>query len=121
MMFTAAAVAETTINDGKTSAAPNLGDGTTAELGVAGTWTTKDTPIEQTKFVTLKKEITVYNPNETLIYGPEIKYTYTVASASGDELKKITDEETDHVSGLATTVTTLGADKIASGEPSIIG
>ena len=120
-MFTAAAVAETTINDGKTSAAPNLGDGSTAELGVAGTWTEKDKPIVQNKSVTLKKEITVYNPSETLIYGPEIKYTYTIASASGSELKDITDDTADHVSGLATTVTTLGADKIKSGNPSITG
>ena len=110
------------INNGNTSAAPNLGNGTNAEKGVAGTWTKKDTPIVQNqKSIILKKEITVYNPNESLIYGPEIKYTYTIAPAPDSDLKKVTDAETDHVSGLATTVTTLGASAITSGTPTVTG
>ena len=91
------------------------------EAGVAGTWTADDTPITQDKTVNIRKEITAFNPNEAYIYGPEIKYTYTIASASGDELVSITDEPGDHASNLATTATALGAAAITSGTPVITG
>lgn len=99
------------------------------ETGVAGTWTTDDTPITQEKTINLKKEITAFNPTESLIYGPEIQYTYAIAAASGNELVNITDEPGDHVSNLATTTTALagvttgltvtGAGS-ASGTPTIV-
>ncbi len=91
------------------------------ETGVAGMWTDDDTPITQDKTINIRKEITAFNPNETLIYGPEIKYTYTIASASGNELVSITDEPGDHASNLATTATALGAEAITSGTPVITG
>ena len=88
-----------------------------SETGVAGTWTKQDTPITLEKTVNLKKEITAYNPDETFIYGPEIVYTYAIASAAGSELVTITDDTADHKSGLATSVTALGATEITSGAP----
>ena len=77
-----------------------------AEDGVAGTWATADTPIVQAdKAVNIKKEIKVFNPTESLVYGPEIVYNYTVAAASGTELVTVTDEPGDHVANVATTAT----------------
>ena len=75
------------------------------EEGVAGTWTEKDTPITQDKTINIKKEITVFNPDETLIYGPAITYTYTIVPASETERVTITDSADDHNSALPTTVT----------------
>lgn len=81
-------------------------DGT--EVGVVGTWIDEDTPIVQAdKAINIKKEITAFNPTESLIYGPEIVYSYTVEAASGSELVDITDEPGDHVANVATTATAL--------------
>lgn len=111
---------------GTAFAVANLGG---TETGVAGTWTTADSPITQDKTIKIKKEITVFNPDEALIYGPEIQYTYTVAGATETELVTITDETTDHASGLATTTTALSGvvdslsvtgDGSASGTPKIV-
>ena len=77
------------------------------EVGVAGTWTAVDSPITQEKTINIKKEITVFNPTESFIYGPEIEYTYAIAAATGAELVDITDETSNHASGVATTTTAI--------------
>ncbi len=95
--------------------------GTSSNIGEAGTWTADDTPIPLDKSVIIRKEITAFNPDEGLIYGPEIVYTYGIASASDTELVTITDETGDHASGLQTTTTALGATAITSGTPTLTG
>lgn len=93
-----------------------------SETGVAGTWTAQDTPIQQDKTINILKEITAFNPDETYVYGPAIEYTYAIASASGAELVQITDETTNHASGVATVFpAALGAADITSGTPSLTG
>ncbi len=79
-----------------------------SEEGVAGNWDTADTTRLDAKSINIKKEITVYNPDESFVYGPAIEYTYEIAAATGSELVSITDDTTDHESGLATTVTANG-------------
>ena len=78
---------------------------TSGDTGVAGTWTTEDTPITQDKTINIRKEITAFNPDESLVHGPALTYTYTITPASGNELVTITDQTTNHNSGVATTVT----------------
>jgi len=82
-----------------------------------------DTPLTTiTKAVNIQKEITAYNPTAKYVYGPEISYSYTIASATGSELVQITDETTDHSSGVATVVASaLGDSDIQAGNPSLTG
>lgn len=66
-----------------------------------------DTPNVDSKKVNIIKEITVYNKDESYVYGPAITYTYTVVPAAGDELVKITDDTADHATGIAVETTVL--------------
>lgn len=66
-----------------------------------------DTPNVDNKKVNIIKEITVYNKDESYVYGPAITYTYTVVPASGTELVTITDDTADHATGTAVTTTAL--------------
>ena len=66
---------------------------------------TTDNPTAQDKAVNIKKELTVFNPDETFVYGPAFTYTYTVTP--GDADKAITDAASQHASGLATSTTTI--------------
>lgn len=72
--------------------------------GEAGGYTSPDTQTVDDKVVSIQKEITVFNPDEALIYGPAITYTYTVTP--GTEVS-VTDATTDHSSGTAVSTTTI--------------
>lgn len=71
---------------------------TDGEAGGSNTFA-KDNPTSQGKQINLKKELTVYNFNETTIYAPTISYNYAISAGSAD--KDITDATTDHASGVA--------------------
>jgi len=87
---------------------PDASDSTGLTDGAAGGYITADTPNLNTKVVNIQKEIKAFNPDETIIYGPAITYTYTVTPASGAELVKITDDATnDHANGVAVETTAL--------------
>ncbi len=72
--------------------------------GETGGFTEPDTPNVSDKTVSIQKEITVFNPDEALIYGPAITYTYTVTPGTA---VGVTDETSDHSSGIAASTTTL--------------
>lgn len=74
--------------------------------GVVGdTVFTQDTPTSQGKSINIKKELTVFNPDEAFVYGPAFTYTYTVTPGSGN--KDITDAASQHASGLSTSTKTI--------------
>ena len=73
--------------------------------GEVGGYTSPDTQNLDNKKINIEKDLIVYNPDEALIYGPAITYTYTVAA--GTSGVSITDATTDHASGLSTSTTTL--------------
>ncbi len=81
-------------------AAATLTDG---EVGGSSTFAT-DNPSSQDKSIILKKELTVYNVNETTINAPTISYTYAItAGAAG---VSVTDATTDHANNTEVTVQT---------------
>ena len=76
---------------------------TNGEVGGSSTFAT-DNPLSQDKSIILKKELTVYNVNETTINAPTISYTYAItAGAAG---VSVTDATTDHANDTAVTVQT---------------
>ena len=75
--------------------------------GEVGGFETADTPNLDNKAIKIAKEITVYNPDESFVYGPAITYTYSIAAADSAVLVKITDATSDHTSGIATSTTAL--------------
>jgi len=78
-----------------------------AELtgGEVGGYTTPDTPVSQSKKVKIAKEITAYNVDENEVNAPTITYTYSIAGDTNGYT--VTDETTDHDSGVAITKATL--------------
>lgn len=66
---------------------------------------TQDNPTSQGKVINLKKELTVFNPDETYVYGPDFRYTYTLRAGNGG--KSITDAASQHSSDVSTVTTTL--------------
>ena len=78
-----------------------------AELtgGEVGGYTTPDTPVSQSKKVKIAKEITAYNVDEDIVNAPTITYSYSIAGDTNGYT--VTDETTDHASGVAITKATL--------------
>lgn len=72
--------------------------------GEAGGYTEPDTQTVDDKVVSIQKEITVFNPDETLIYGPAVTYTYTVTPGAS---VSVTDDTSDHASGTAVSAETI--------------
>ena len=78
----------------------DLSDG---EAGGSATFA-KDNPTSQGKQINLKKELTVYNFDETSIYAPTISYSYAISAGNADQ--DITDAQTDHASNVAVSAKT---------------
>ena len=75
-------------------------DGDIGGDGIAGNWSSQDTPIVQSAgTVKLYKELTFYNPESVSVNAPSITYTYTVSS--GSEGREIFDSESNHATGAA--------------------
>ena len=72
--------------------------------GEIGGYTSPDTQNLDNKKIKIEKDLIIYNPDETLIYGPAITYTYTVAEGTAGV--SITDAPGDHNSNLSTSTTT---------------
>lgn len=71
-----------------------------AELtgGEVGGYAQADSPTVQNKTLILKKELTAYNLDETQIQAPTISYTYTIAPV--EPSFNVTDEASDHATGI---------------------
>jgi len=64
--------------------------GNGSEDGVIGEFTRADTPVAQSNYVILYKEITAFNAESTPVSAPTITYEYTIApgvAGSGENLK----------------------------------
>jgi len=78
------------------SAAPTGAALTDGEIG--GTTFPTDAPDVQVKSVILKKEITVYNLDEAKVLAPTITYGYAIEPGTAGV--NVTDEDTDHATGV---------------------
>lgn len=76
---------------------------TNGEVGGSSTFAT-DSPSSQDKTINIKKELTVYNVDETTINAPTISYTYAITAGTAGI--SVTDATTDHANGTAVTVQT---------------
>ena len=65
--------------------------------GEQGVFTTKDTPVSQSKTLVLEKELKVYNVDEATIKAPTISYTYTIAAATVPTNATVTDKKGDPI------------------------
>ena len=81
------------------------GEDVTLNDGEVGGYTAVDSPETQAKKVKIAKEITAYNVDEAVVNAPTITYTYSIAGDSSGYT--VTDETTDHASGVAITKATL--------------
>ncbi len=76
---------------------------TNGEIGGSSTFAT-DKPQTQEKKINIKKELTVYNVNETSINAPTISYTYVITAGAANI--NVTDATTDHANSTAVTAKT---------------
>ena len=89
--------------------------------GEQGVFTTKDTPVSQSKTLILEKELKVYNVDEGTIKAPTISYTYSIGAATVASGTSVTDSDkggTIHDTGVTVTVPVkagVGTPTIANG------